>query len=595
MPSDPTNGLIPLEIQQLVHRSLDGPLTPDEVHRLQSALAGSADTRRWYCEVVQLHADLESIKQSVDLCREVEVECEDADDQVSDLLVDTDWGWSDTVKSYVSRFPLGLAASLLALGVGLGCAVGIYAANKVYLPRSFVVLPWNWRVSNDVIARIVSTDKLEWQDSLSPETPPTQGLRAGQQIRIKSGMMHLRYRSDVDIILFGPAVFEVRSEKGGKLYSGRLSVTCSTDSAGFNIDSPVGLLQVGPGEYGFELLDEDHGSSGYVCEATVHAFSSLSPASVAAVFTPASGGPEKIHQGEAACFSHTHQPQFVALAAEDRFPLRMPFARRESFQGSSIPLGNLFDDSKSASLSAAVASDAYQASGETIDLGIAAVLDGGLDTDTLLAEDGVFFNFANVGGGGPKVRGLPGNDCYRSTHSVPIRTRGVDLTEAESTQKIEEGIGMCSNELLTFDLEELRRAGRLGDATMRFVSDRAGINDRDLDDPKARYEVAEANLVVIVSTTSQVLSVHVNGERLDCAQRNGVFSVTANDEQAPAPMRYDGRFASFDILIPQEARYLTLATTMLGGEDCDHAVFSGARLELAPARVEPSDRARRAR
>ena len=53
------------------------------------------------------------------------------------------------------------------------------------------------------------------------------------------------------------------------------------------------------------------------------------------------------------------------------------------------------------------------------------------------------------------------------------------------------------------------------------------------------------------------------------------------------PLRANGKFASFDILIPSEAKHLTLVTTGAGEPadnpiSSDHAVFSGARLELDP-------------
>ncbi|QDU57357.1 hypothetical protein Pan181_35720 [Aeoliella mucimassa] len=207
--------------------------------------------------------------------------------------------------------------------------------------------------------------------------------------------------------------------------------------------------------------------------------------------------------------------------------------------------------------------------------------DGGLDVDVRLAEDGVLFNFLNVGGGGAAVLGLPANDTYRSISSVPIRTTGEKFTQENFTSKLEDGIGMSPNELLTFDLDELRTAGRLPGIAMRFVVERAGINDADIAQPSYYKDKACANLLVIVSTEERALSAYVNGTEVFLSKRNGVFSVDTEMEELASSLRADGRFVAFDVPIPPHARYLTLVTTDYDGANFDHAVFSGARLELA--------------
>lgn len=571
------------EVQQLVHRSFDGPVSADDISTIQQALAASPEAREWYCEIAQIHAELGSRKQTLDLCRQIQIECGDVD---SDPRTKSDvenapnrliQGMSEAMH----RFPFGIAASLLVVGLALGCGVGLFAATLVHVAPRFVALPWNWSVSQDVVAKVTSTHDVRWQPSETPMTLPTQGLRVGQQIRIEEGMIQLGFRDGVSLILSGPAVFEVRSDNGGKLYAGKVSAVSPEDVTGFNIETATGRFQFGPGHYGVEVIDIDAGELGMATQTNVYAFSGIANGVETAQFVSSSGDSTALMDGDAMQFRHGEDPTFVGMATNVDFPQEMPRSRYVRFEGQRIDLANLFDDSKSASLTEAIASDTFQAAGETIDLGVAAVLDGGLDVDVRLAEDGVVFNLANVGGGGPRVRGLPGNDCYRSTHPVAIRTTGEDFGGSGPLQKIEEGIGMCTNELLTFDLDELRKAGELGDREMRFVVDRAGINDRDSEDPNAPYRnIAKVNVVVLVTTEDGVLSAHVNGEHFNVDEHGGVFSVAVDIGSPPRPLRYDGHFASFDVAIPQNARYLTLATTMVGSEDCDHAVFSGARLEL---------------
>lgn len=570
-------------VSRLVHKSFDEAVSAEELLQIQQALDASEAARSWYLRVAQLHADLSSTTQSLDVCRQAALESEEPEQDVDRPRIGSSiTRGSQAVRDFAHQFPLGLAASLLVLGLGLGCTMGLFAATLVYVAPQFSVAPWNWVVGENVLAKVVSSSDVEWQSSETPETLPTQGLRAGQQIRIKQGLLHLRYRSGVDLILAGPAVYEVRSEHAGKLYAGRLTAVCASDAATFNIQTPFGLLQVGPGHYGLELTGDEMGAANSQ-ELSVHVLSGMSVGEPIARFTTVAGEATKLVPGDAVRLGYGTELEYVPLATAEYFPPRALTASREKFQGQTILLGNLFDDSKTASLTEAMATDSYQAAGETIDLGVVTVHDGGLDVDVALAEDGVMFNFANVGGGGARVNGLPGNDAYRSSRSIPIRTSGKDFPVPSPRQKVEEGIGMCTNELLTFDLDELRRAGELGNTAMRFVADRAGINDRDDEDLRAPYRnLAKVHTVAVLSTADRVVAAYLNGVQCDVVERGGVFSVAHSNEALPAPLRYNGKFADYDIAIPAETRFLTLATLMVGKEDCDHAVFSGARLELVP-------------
>jgi hypothetical protein len=411
-------------------------------------------------------------------------------------------------------------------------------------------------VSNDVVAKIDSTDNLVWQTaSENPDTPPTRGLRVGQQVRIDRGWMQLTYRNGAGIILKGPAVFEVRSEHGGKVFSGKLSVTAPSGVPPFHIETLTGKLQVASGHVGI-----DAGDAASIRQVTVNAFEGPAPGVAMARYEGNSGVIVDLVPGDSFQFNDSGIESKLVLASADEFPLQLPRPSQGTFTGTTILLGNLFDDSTTASLTEAMQTDEYEAAGETTDLGIAAVHDGGLDVDVSLAEDGVLFNFMSVGGGGATVAGLPGNDTYRSCTPLPIRTTGEDLHHdlaAGLMPKVEEGVGISANELLTFDLRELRTAGKLDGRSMRFVSDRAGINDRENPLLDSR-DNAHANLVVIVSTEDQILSAYLNGEAVPVAETAKVFSIDVDQERALKGLRYDGKFVKFDVPIPAEARFLTL-------------------------------------
>lgn len=561
------------EIRDLVHRSFDESLTEQDVRKIEAALSQSPEARKWYAQVVQLHADLATTCGAYEVCKFVHEEFPEEHPIELATLTSPSWSARNSRRYWISQYA---AAALMLIGVGLGCGVTLFASTILRPARTFLPIPWTWKVGDDVVARLESTHDAQWQSSESPKTLPTRGLRVGQEIRLAHGTATLSFRNGVQVTVEGPTVFEVRSDSGGKLYRGRLSVIAPSDVDAFHVETRLGTAQLGPGQFGIKADDAEG-----TVTSEVHVFSGSAHGAVSAQFVSNHGQKIFIHDNQAMSFNDYGDVERVQVAAFDSFPHIQPPRFRAPFQRDGIYLGNLFDDSKSASLDEAMATDEYQAAAEVIDLGVAAVRDGGLDVDFSLAEDGVSFNLLNVGGGGPAVMGLPANDTYRSISSVPIRTTGENFGTSGPLPKVEEGVGISANELLTFDLDEIRAAGKLGKRAMRFISERAGINDRE--DPLLdSRDNAEANLIVIVSNEEEVIAAYVNGKLCEVVEQGGVYSFDLESGEIPPPLRYDGRFVSFDVPIPANARFLTLATTMLDEEHHDHCVFSGARLQIEP-------------
>lgn len=577
---------VPASVRSLIHRSFDAPLTDAEVAELQDALKADKDAQRLYCEFSLMGADLIARKQVANFCKEMQIELPNAD-----LLP---LPRKSSRLAALRRFVPRSAAAILALGVGLGGGVGLIAATLGYAHNSpkFFPLPWKWEVESDVVAKIDATHDLVWQQSEAPETPPTRGLRTGDQIRISQGSIRLAYKSGVSLMLEGPAVYEVRSEHGGKLFAGKASIVVPTGMQPLHLETNSGRLQIGPGYVG---VSEEESNGDRV--AAVHVFSGTGYGAAVVQYQGVAGELLQLMEGQAATVGDAGFVQSIELAAPEAFPRKMPEQPTGRYTADQLYLGNLFDDSTTTPLVEAMLTDGYQAAAETTDLGVAAVVDGGLDVDVRLAEDGVWFNFVSVGGGGAGVIGLPGNDTYRSYLSVPIRTTGEDLPVLRvsernvqgSISKIEEGIGISSNELLTFDLRELRRSGAPGNRSVRFVSDRAGINDRESPILESRKE-ALANLIVVVSSEHDVLAAYVNGQEAPVVKRGEVFSVDFGGRPASETgLVHNGQYVRFDTPIPAEARFLTLVATSVGSTNHDHTVFSGARLEFGPDPLDLSD------
>jgi hypothetical protein len=247
-----------------------------------------------------------------------------------------------------------------------------------------------------------------------------------------------------------------------------------------------------------------------------------------------------------------------------------------------ISLGNLFDDDADVALGDALASNEFKATAEEGDLAVGKVLHGwGSVADV---ATGFRFDFQNVGSSAMR-HGEITNDGWSAAGG--LQTLGKRI--AENAEKIEEGIGLHANALITFDLAALRAAGGLdANQAFQFRSDRAGLNDCVFGTTGP-----EAHLIVLVSgvpdaVTGDGVTGYVNGRKVDVQQANGIFHFSG---EIPPPLVADGRFASFSLPVPGTARYLTLAATGangLGGNSIssDHTVFSGARLEFEAASSE---------
>ncbi|MEQ8208376.1 MAG: hypothetical protein RH917_00980 [Lacipirellulaceae bacterium] len=561
------------KLRRLIQKSLDEPLTGDEVRELEQALQADPNLRLAYLEATQMHVSLVEHGQALEMCRRA---AEEFPKSTANAVSRENLAVADETPSRqrLLRFPslpkaLPYAAALLLVGMGLGCGLGIVAASVMYKQPEFTSVKWNYPSSPGVTARVVATADVSWQASESPDTLPTRNLKVGQEVRLDAGLVEIAFRDGAHTILEGPGVLEIRSGSSCKLYSGKLCVSKDDETpSNFVVDTPSGVIQLRAGQFGLVTADQTTHCHNFTATMQVEA---LREVSVRQALEPK-------HNQLVELDAITGIKTILQPADPSIFTRRMPSRSSDHFTDDVILLGNLFDDGTTASLTQAMQTDAYQAAGETIDLGVAAVRDGGLDVDFPLFDAGPRFNLINVGGGGPRVRGLPSNDTYRSTHAEAIRTLGelYDREDAYLT-KVEDGIGMCTNEMITFDLQEIRDAGHLGKIPMRLKVDRAGVNDRFVD---SEHILGGVRFVVILSNRSKVQDAYVNGEHYPIQRKAGVYSFDLREKKAPRPIQRGRGYVAFDVPIPADVTHLTLATTMCGLEDDDHAVFSGARLEI---------------
>lgn len=567
--------LIDRELRKLVERSLVERLTEEEVAQLEAGLKQNQEARRFFLRHSQLEADLANAYRSERTLRRAWEEAEEEHPKQNSRLA--------SIARYLSvdsgqlKAMLPYAAAAMLIGVLAGGAITMSFVRTLDTERVTNLasnMPLtidhpqqrNYGSVDEYVATMGATHEVQWQMSEAPSTLPSRGIRQGQQIRLESGIVKLRFGTGAQVLLEGPAVFEALARDRGKLYLGKMTADSGIGRP-FVVQTACGNFELRSGRARLQ--------SDLTGESKVDVLQGETR--VTRIGKRQKGLPSQHHllAGNSLHFGSDGKAGVFGTVDSDETRLWFPPRGRAAFEGNIIWLSNLFDDGTTATLTEAMATDSFQAAAETIDLGVAAVRDGGLDVDFMVAAEGIKLNLANVGGGGPATNGLPANDTFRSISPVGIRTTGIafDIEDPVWHRKIEDGIGMSANEMLTFDLEEIRAAGQLGDANMRFVVDRAGISD-------SVPHIGDARFVVVVSTHNQVISSHINGHEEPLTKSGGVYRFADTKGPKFRELKTDGKYVSFDVDLPLEARYLTLATTMGYTTSCDHSVFSGARLEV---------------
>lgn len=275
----------------------------------------------------------------------------------------------------------------------------------------------------------------------------------------------------------------------------------------------------------------------------------------------------------------------------DNFAFVSPEDRMKIEPGT-IPLGNLFDDKKGALLASALTTDPFRAKATAGSLGVDRLLQGWGGTAEI--APGVQFNFHSIGSDSRRHGDIT-NDAWSTEGG--IRTLGMKCSS--SIGRTEQGLGLHANALITFNLDEIRRAGLMPPSeTMTFRVDRAGINDDSFGNESSIH------IAVIVSKPhdkpsefNAIAGAYLDGQAVSIEENDAVYSFAG---EMPPALLANGQFVSFDVPVPPEAKSLTIAVT--GAQisetentiSSDHAVLSNARLiysvtpaQLASAESEP--------
>ncbi len=419
-----------------------------------------------------------------------------------------------------------------------------------------------------------------------------RAVRVGDRYLLDSGQAQLQLTSGVCVAIEGPAVWRLASDEMLQLDSGRLAARVSLRAIGFAVVTPTAeVVDLGT-EFGV-AVEEDGNTEVHVLRGAVEVKKS------GATSQRSPGGGVRLSAGSAVRVTAGQEAASIPFDGRQFAPVLQAVATAgkpgpESGPpgaGPQIWLGNLFDDPSGTPLPRAMQTDTFKATAEVGDLGIERVIHGGdrgrpvvvadaAKPGAVLITPGIALDLKPLGWQG-KVFGSMTNDAWGLFDGYPsggMSTRGAKIGADEP--KIEEGIGMHADALVTFDLDELRAAGGLEGRELEFVCDRAGVND----DQTGIRPAASLYMAVLVSSDSAIHAAVVNGNAIQVSERDGVWSFSSS---VGDPMRADGKFLSFRVPVPSSAKYLTLVAASGGdGNQMDHAAWSGARLEVSCAAAD---------
>ncbi len=464
--------------------------------------------------------------------------------------------------------------------------LAVLLASASWMAMAVWVIPWWRREAQTVdaqllpepasLARLTASLNCRWQ---MPARPRRGADLGNEMLEITSGTAELTLSGGTRVMVEGPARLKAESPGRLRLDQGRLMANVPEQAIGFTVETPsAAVIDLGT-EFGVDVdrsgRTEVHTLRGRVAVHPLAAGAEnsrgVTVSAGQAVRISAAGVQLSTIPFDGANFVRVSGSTSVVSPLESAVP-----ADAEAEFAGTIWLGNLFDDPRHAPLRAAMRSDTFRAIAEVDDLGIDRVLYAGDAVKQICP--GVRFDFANLGWEdlqfGQISNGtwsdLTGNQGGLELRGA-IRTRGERTPDDPAVS--EEGIGSHANSLITFDLAEIRAAGKLQARGLRFVCDRAGLND------SAFAAVAgSAHVLVLASDRQAVLAAVLDGQPAQLVQHAGIWSIRS---AVGALLRGDGRFVAVRLAIPPQARYLTLAASSAGdGNGFDQAVWSGARLEV---------------
>jgi hypothetical protein len=231
------------ELNRLVNDYCNGTSLAEDMRRLDEILSCDGEARRFYNNFMFLHAALYADQASAARADEVQITCDVPEPKFARSSV---VGFAKLRKAW-----LAMAASLIAVAAVSSWVT--YRATKASLVPPTAIAATD--AQGTPVAKVTATRNCLWQtptESAGFGSP----LYAGQRLSLAAGLIEITFNNGAEVVLEGPAEFDVRSPGQAQLREGRIAAVVPERARGFEV-STAGLNVVDLGtEFGM-LTDRD--------------------------------------------------------------------------------------------------------------------------------------------------------------------------------------------------------------------------------------------------------------------------------------------------------------------------------------------------
>lgn len=317
-------------LHDLAAAELDGAATPSQKLELKTLLRDDPASRRLYVEYIQ---DTAVLRWSF---AHTTIPVDDAQLAIDPVTTEV-WNGDFNGERPPARLTIrwaayyGLAASaLIGAGVYLWSVVPRDASQRNDQPVAEAVKPApatngvavpnaeataNTAASAEKVATLRRGVNAVW--SGPGEVPEMSRLHVGQVVSLESGQVEMIFDSGVEVVLKGPAHFEVRSAASAYSSRGTISARVGPEGKGFTIDTPSArVIDLGT-EFGVDVA-----ADGDTEVAVFKGFVDLRVGAVSGVAAVR----QKLEQGEAIRIGVNGCIHRIMSIASDRFPVSTPLS-----------------------------------------------------------------------------------------------------------------------------------------------------------------------------------------------------------------------------------------------------------------------------
>jgi hypothetical protein len=240
------------ELGNLAAALCEGQITPDEAARLEQIAQSSPEAKRYLLDYLHLHGELYwehavTLRELFSAGMGEESLAALAEEALSRPAPMALQSAGPSRRNWL-RWTAGLAAA--AAAASLLVVAGWWLAAR----HGLTPIAAGHKVPPALVARLTRLVAARWNDEQGTRQQGA-ALTPGETLLLTEGLAEIRFEHGGQMILRGPAGFEVQSADGGLLRQGSLTARVGPSSAGFTIHTPGATIVDLGTEFGVAVAD----------------------------------------------------------------------------------------------------------------------------------------------------------------------------------------------------------------------------------------------------------------------------------------------------------------------------------------------------